>query len=227
MDTPKRSPPCTRAWTWLRISDMRTLKPIVFALCLVPLAWLVWLAGSGGLGANPIEAVNRYLGDWALRFLLIALTVTPLRDVTGWAGWVRLRRMLGLFAFAYAFLHVSSYVGLDQFFAWPEIWADIVKRRYITVGLLVFTILAVLAATSPKSMVKRLGGRRWKKLHTLAYIAGIGAVFHYFMMIKADLLLPSIHAAILAALLGWRLAGRLKRRTRSKATRRGPSVQTV
>ncbi len=204
---------------------MRTLKPAVFALCLTPLAWLVWQAAAGGLGANPIEAVNRFLGDWALRFLLITLSVTPLRDATGWAGWVRLRRMLGLFAFAYAFLHVASYVGLDQFFAWPEIWADIVKRRYITVGLLVFTALAVLAATSPKAIIKRLGGRRWKKLHTLAYMAGVGAVFHYFMMIKADLLLPSVHAAVLAALLGWRLAGRLKRQGKNTAARR--KIQTV
>ncbi len=190
----------------------QAVRPAIFALCLLPLAWLAWRAGTSGLGANPIEAVNRYLGDWALRFLLIALAVTPITKLTGWTWLMRRRRMVGLFAFAYATLHVSSYVGLDQFFDFAAIGADIVKRNYITVGMACYTILLALAVTSPKAMVKRLGAKRWKALHRLAYAAGIGAVFHYAMMIKADLREPLIYAGILAVLLAWRVAARIKRR---------------
>ncbi len=134
----------------------RIAKPVVFALCLTPLAWLAWLAWTAGLGANPIEATNRFLGDWALRFLLITLALTPVRGLTGWVVLIRFRRMLGLFAFTYVVLHLSSYVVLDQFFDWREIWTDIVKRRYITVGMISFSLLVPLAVTSTKGMVKRL-----------------------------------------------------------------------
>ncbi|MFQ5764081.1 MAG: sulfite oxidase heme-binding subunit YedZ, partial [Rhodospirillales bacterium] len=132
------------------------VKPLVFVAALGPLGWLAWVAafgdlGPGGpLGANPIQYVIRYLGDWAIRFLLMALAVTPLRGITGWATLTRFRRMLGLFAFFYASLHLSSYIGLDQFFDWEAIWRDIVKRNYITVGMLTFTMLVPLAATSTK-----------------------------------------------------------------------------
>ena len=159
----------------------RIVKPLVFAACLGPLAWLIWTAATtgvgptGGLGANPIEAINRYLGDWAIRFLLGALAVTPLRGLTGWRWPMRFRRMVGLFAFFYAVLHVSSYVGLDQFFDWPEIWKDIVKRNFITVGMATFTMLTPLAITSTNKMIKRLGGRNWSRLHRLAYVAGVTA----------------------------------------------------
>lgn len=187
-------------------------KPAVFALCLAPLAWLVGQFLAGGLGANPIEATNRFLGDWALRFLLIALAVTPLKDLSGWAAVMRFRRMLGLFAFFYVSLHVASYVVLDQFFAWGEIWSDIVKRRYITVGMIAFVLLIPLAITSTKGMIKRLGGRRWTRLHMLVYGAAVLAVFHFFMMVKADIREPLISAAILAVLLGYRVVTRLRRR---------------
>ncbi len=194
-------------------------KPLVFTACLLPLAWLVWLTTSGGLGANPIEATNRFLGDWALRFLLIALAVTPLRIVSGRAAVVRFRRMLGLFAFAYAALHLSSYLVLDQFFDWPAVWKDIVKRWYITVGMTTFALLVPLAITSTKGMIKRLGGRRWQMLHRLVYAAGIGAVFHFYMMVKADVREPLIYAAILALLLGIRVVVRLRRKPgRPRAT---------
>jgi len=183
----------------------RLFKPGVFLLCLLPLAVIFERAAVGGLGANPIETVNRFLGDWALRMLLVTLAVTPLVHIGGWPVLVRFRRMLGLFAFFYAVLHVANYVVADQFFNWADIWADIVKRNYITVGMVVISILTVLAATSPKAMIKKLGAKRWRKLHRLVYVAGIGGVFHYWMMVKADLLLPQIHAAILAVLLGYRL----------------------
>lgn len=180
-------------------------KPAVFAACLAPVAWLVWLGASGGLGANPIEAAVRYCGDWALRFLLIALAVSPLRAFTGWATVMRFRRMLGLFAFFYVVLHVAGYVGLDQFFAWKAIWADVVKRRYITFGMLAFVLLLPLAVTSTKGMIKRLGAARWQRLHRLVYPAAILAVVHFFMMVKADIREPAVYAAVLAVLLGARL----------------------
>ena len=132
-------------------------KLAVFALCLAPLVWLAAQVFLGGLGANPIEATNRFLGDWALRFLLIALAVTPVKDLTGWTIIMRFRRMLGLFAFFYVSLHLASYVVLDQFFAWSEIWGDIVKRRYITVGMVAFVLLIPLAITSTKGMIQAPG----------------------------------------------------------------------
>lgn len=196
-----------RAWTLRSIS-----KPLVFLAALGPLAWLVGQALFGYLGVNPIETVNRFLGDWALRFLLIALAVTPVRIVTGWSWLARFRRMLGLFAFFYAALHLSSYIGIDLFFDWAALWKDVVKRRYITVGMTAFLILLPLAATSTKGMIRRLGGRRWQRLHRLVYAAGVLAVMHHWMMVKADISLPALHAAILAVLLGIRVAVWMKGR---------------
>jgi methionine sulfoxide reductase heme-binding subunit len=183
-------------------------KPALFVLCLMPLAWLGWRAASGGLGVNPIEAVNRFLGDWALRFLLISLAVSPVKVIFGWPLVMRFRRMLGLFAFFYVALHLSSWIVLDQFFAWRHIWADIVKRPFITIGMLAFVSLVPLAATSTSGMVKRLGARRWKRLHMLVYPAAALACFHFFMMVKADIREPMVYAGILALLLGWRLVSR-------------------
>ncbi len=203
-------------------------KPLVFALCLLPLAWLVWQAlfVPFGLGANPIDAVNRHLGDWALRFLLISLAVSPIREITGWTVVMRFRRMLGLFAFFYVVLHLSSWIGLDQFFAWQHIWADIVKRPYITVGMLAFALLIPLAATSTAGMIKRLGARAWKRLHRLVYPAAMLACFHFYMLVKADIREPLIYAAVLAVLLGWRLATRWRPRSaRRDAAARPASVR--
>lgn len=183
-------------------------KPVVFVLCLVPLAWLGWRAATGDLGVNPIEAVNRFLGDWALRFLLISLAVSPAKDILCWPLVMRFRRMLGLFAFFYVALHLSSWVALDQFFAWPHIWADIVKRPFITIGMLAFVLLVPLAATSTSGMIKRLGAKRWKRLHMLVYPAAALASLHFFMMVKADVREPLIYATILALLLGWRAFSR-------------------
>ncbi len=180
-------------------------KPVVFLACLIPLGWIVWRAVTGDLGANPVEAVNRHLGDWAIRSLLLALAVTPMVRLTGKPVVMRFRRMLGLFAFFYAALHISNYVIADQAFNWADIWADIVKRKFITVGMATFLILLPLALTSTKGMIKRLGGKRWRKLHRIVYLAGIGAVVHYTMMVKADLMQPALHAAILLILLTYRL----------------------
>ena len=187
-------------------------KPGVFLLGLTPLGWLAWQWAYAGLGANPIEATIRFLGDWGLRFLLLSLTVTPLRELFGWVVLVRFRRMMGLFAFFYGALHLSSYIGLDQFFDWAAIWADIRKRIYITFGMTAFVLLAPLAATSTKGMIKRLGGPRWKRLHMLTYPASMLAVTHYYLLVKADVREPLLYAGILALLLGYRVMQRLRKR---------------
>lgn len=186
---------------------VRYAKPVVFVVSLVPFALLLKaaLTDLDALGANPIEAVNRYLGDWALRFLLITLAVTPLKQLTGWHELVRWRRMLGLFAFFYAALHVASYTGLDQQFNWDEIIKDVIKRPFITLGFVSFVLLIPLAVTSTNAMLRRLGGRRWRNLHRLVYVIGITVVLHFFWMVKSDIREPLLYGVILALLLGYRL----------------------
>ncbi len=198
------SPPISRTWSWGAFVR-RWLKPVVFVLCLLPVAWLIYRTFTNDLGANPIEAIIRYLGDWALRFLLIALAVTPVRMLTGWLVVARLRRMLGLYAFFYVVMHILSYVVLDHMFDWLTIWKDIVKRYYITVGMAALLTLIPLAITSTDGMIRRLGGRAWQRLHMLVYAAGILGVIHYFLMIKAGYQEPLIYAVILAGLFGVRL----------------------
>jgi len=184
---------------WLKL-----FKPLVFLLCLYPLGFLVFGAFNNLLGANPVEAMTRTTGDWTLYFLLITLTVTPLRKLSGWSWLLRYRRMLGLFAFFYACMHFLTYVWFDQFFDLGDIVADIIKRPFITVGFICLLALLPLAVTSTNKMMRRLG-RNWKRLHQLIYpIAGLG-VLHYFMMVKADYKQPLIIGLILAALLGYRL----------------------
>lgn len=180
-------------------------KPLAFFAALLPFAWLLWLGLSDQLGANPIETITRYTGDWTLRFLLITLAVTPLRKLCNWNWLMRFRRMLGLFAFFYAALHFSTYIVLDQFFAWEHILDDIAERPYITVGFACFLLLIPLAVTSTNAMVRRLGGRRWQLLHRSVYAIAIGGVVHFLWLVKADLREPLIYAAILAVLLGYRL----------------------
>jgi len=199
-------------------SDQRVrwiAKPAVWVLALAPLAWLAWQVAHQQLGPNPAEAMNRFLGDWALRLLWIALAVTPIRIVTGNATVVRFRRLLGLFAFFYVALHLLSYVAVDQFFDWAAIWNDIVKRTYITLGMAAFLVLAALAATSTKGMIKRLGGRNWNRLHKGVYLAGVLAAIHFIMMRKGFQLEPLIYAGILAGLLATRLVHTLKKRTKT------------
>ena len=185
------------------------LKPLSFAACLVPLAALGWRAFGGHLGANPIETITHTTGDWALRFLLISLSVTPVRHITGWNPLIRFRRMVGLFAFFYASLHLLTYVWLDQFFDWSHMLADVGKRPFITVGSAALASLVPLAATSTAASIRWLGGRRWQKLHRLAYVAAGFAVIHYYWLVKADVRLPLAYAAVLTGLLGFRLARRI------------------
>ncbi|WP_448207080.1 sulfite oxidase heme-binding subunit YedZ [Azospirillum sp. sgz302134] len=183
----------------------RAAKPALFVLALLPMGWTVWLALTGGLGAEPVAEGVRQTGLWALRFLLIALAVTPLRVLTGVAALARFRRMIGLFAFAYAVVHVLSYVVVDQFFDWAAIWKDIVKRPYITVGMGAFVILSALAATSTDRMVRRLGGRRWRALHKAVFAAGAAGCLHYMMLVKGWQIPPFVYGGVFAALVGVRL----------------------
>jgi sulfoxide reductase heme-binding subunit YedZ len=177
------------------------LKPAVFAACCLPLAKLALDAFTGGLGANPVEAGMNRLGFWTLTFLAIALAPTPAHDLLGWRWPQRLRRMLGLFAFAYATLHLSWYAGVDKFFDVGEIAADVTKRRFQAVGFGAWLLLVPLAATSTDRMVRRLGYRRWKLLHRLVYVAAALGVVHFVWRVKADLRRPSIFALAIGALL--------------------------
>jgi len=165
---------------------------------------LIWSGFQQQLGANPAETIIRSLGDWALYFILMTLAVTPLRRVFNWTMLIRVRRMLGLFVFFYACLHLIGYVWFDQFFDWNEIIKDIIKRPFITLGFATFLLLLPLALTSTNSMMKRLK-KNWKKLHQLVYPISIMATLHYFWMIKADFRQPALVAFILAILLGYRL----------------------
>ena len=180
------------------------LKPLLFVACLVPAAQLAYEAYTGDLGVNPIEYITRFTGSWALIILIASLAVTPLRRITGRNELIKLRRMLGLFAFFYAALHFATYVGLDLFFDFSAVGKDIVKRPYITVGFLAFVIMVPLAATSTAGMIRRLG-KRWQQLHRLVYVAAIAGVIHFYWLVKADITRPAQYGAVLALFLGYRL----------------------
>ena len=179
------------------------IKVAVFCASLLPCLWLVADGLAGRLGANPIETVSHRTGSWTLRFLLLTLAVTPLRRLLGWPWLIRLRRMIGLFAFFYAVLHFLTYLVLDQFFAWDEIAKDIIKRPYITIGFAAFLLMWPLAITSTNRMQRRLG-RNWQRLHRLVYVVAVGGVLHYLWLVKADVREPVVYGLILIALLAYR-----------------------
>lgn len=193
----------------MRLSEraIGAVKVLIFLVALVPLVRLLLgiFAFPDWLGANPAEFITRSLGDWALRLLLLTLAVTPLRKVSGWAWLARLRRMLGLYAFFYVVLHVSSYVTFDHVFDIGAIVVDVVKRPFITVGFLSLLLLLPLAVTSTNAMVRRLGARRWRALHRIVYAVAPLAVLHFWWMVKRDITEPVIYALVLAILLGYRL----------------------
>ena len=190
------------------------IRLAAFLACAAPAVILLsdWFALR--LGANPIEAVIHSTGEWALRMLLITLAVTPLRRLTGLHWLIRLRRMLGLYAFFYACLHLAAYAWLDLYFDWPAIAADILDRPFITVGFAAFVLLIPLALTSTRGAMRRLGGRRWQALHRSLYGIAILAVVHYWWLVKADLSKPLIYALILVLLLGLRAVWREQERRR-------------
>ena len=187
------------------------LKPLVFLLCLIPFGQLAYNAYTGDLGVNPIETITRFTGSWALIFLLGSLAVTPLRRLTRWNELIKFRRMLGLFAFSYALAHFSTYLVLDLFFDWAAIGKDILKRPYVTAGFTAFVLMIPLAITSTAAMIRRLG-KRWQQLHRLVYLAAIGGVIHFYWLVKADIRRPAQYGAVLALLLGYRLAVKLRPR---------------
>lgn len=198
----------------LTSGNVTRLKRLLFLLALAPLFRLVFLGVNDDLGANPVEFIIRSLGTWALTFLLITLAITPLRKLTG-ANWLaQLRRMLGLYAFFYALLHMAAYVGLDQWFDWQAIGKDIAKHPFILAGFSAFVLLIPLAATSTNAMMKRLK-KNWQKLHTLVYPIALLGVLHYFWLVKKDVTQPLVYAAVLAMLLGIRLIEKLRRQTSS------------
>ena len=185
------------------------VKPFVFLACLIPALLLGWDAFTGGLGVNPIEDITHRTGDWALRFLLVTLAVTPLRWLAGWNGLVRFRRMIGLFAFFYAVLHFSTYLVFDHFFDLLLIIDDVAERRYVTAGFVGFVLMIPLAVTSTQGWIRRLG-RRWAVLHRLVYASAVAGVVHFLWLVKIDIGEPLIYAVILAILLGARLAHRYR-----------------
>jgi len=195
---------------------IRYLKIILFLLSLVPFAVLSWRffgphpldmsTWGAQLGANPIETLEHGFGDWTLRFLLITLSITPLRKLTRRPELIRFRRMLGLFAFFYGCLHFSVYLVVDKFFNWHEILEDIGRRKFITVGFTAFVLLIPLAVTSTAGWIRRLGGKRWQMLHRLIYVSAICGVIHYLWLVKADIRKPLEYGAILVVLLSYRLA---------------------
>ena len=181
------------------------IKICVFLLALLPLTKLGMNTYWDKLGANPIEKITRTTGYWTLTFLLISLSLTPLRRLSGCQWLMRIRRMLGLYAFLYGSLHFITYIVLDQFFDWEAILKDIIKRPYITVGFPAYLLLIPLAITSTDAMTRRLGGKRWRLLHKLVYLSAIGGVIHYWWLVKKDLTNPLSFAILLSLLLGLRL----------------------
>jgi methionine sulfoxide reductase heme-binding subunit len=217
----------TRKWT----------KVVVFLACLIPFDMLLWRAFHNGLagfpdnmdfGPNPIEFITHATGDWTIRFLVITLAITPLRKTLRLPQLIRFRRMLGLFAFFYACLHFGTWIGLDKFFAWSEMWKDVLKRRFITVGFAAFVLMIPLAITSTAGMIRRLGGRRWQLLHRAIYASAILGVIHYYWLVKSDERKPLLYASLVAILLIWRFGAWLYRRaqgaTATGANRAEPST---
>jgi len=203
-------------------------KPIVFAVALVPAAFMLWAALNGRLGADPLKEITHETGDWTLRFVVITIAITPLRRFSGWNALIRFRRMIGLFAFFYGSVHFLIYVIADRFAGLEfrdgilalatvrelaaSIWDDIYKRPYITVGFTGFVAMIPLAVTSTAGWIRRLGGRNWNRLHRLVYVTAVAGVVHYWWLVKADIRHPALYAALVTLLLGVRVVFLLQKR---------------
>lgn len=200
----------------------KILKPIVFLAALLPVARLVYYFRTDNLGANPIEAITHSTGTWTLVFVLITLSITPLRRLSGMLWMVQYRRMVGLFAFFYGVLHFMTYIWLDQSFDIHSIIKDVYKRPFITAGFTAFVLMIPLALTSTKGSIRRLG-KSWVKLHRLIYVTAIAGVTHYIWLVKKDIRVPLIYAAILTVLLGYRIVIQLLDRARKNPPVQRPS----
>ncbi len=224
---PIRSPVSTLAWicanfietVWKKILFSRWTKATLFAVCLIPAALLVWRGFQGDLTANPVEYIEHNTGDWTIRFLLITLSVTPLRKIFTQPLLTRYRRMLGLFSFFYVCVHMLMYLTFDQMFDPAAIWADVVKRPYITVGTAGLLMLIPLAVTSTAAMVRRLGPKRWQLLHRLIYFATLAGIIHFYWLVKSDIREPLMYGVILALLMLFRVRMWLSNKPTSAETR--------
>jgi sulfoxide reductase heme-binding subunit YedZ len=196
-----RNRPARRTSSGFRISWP---KSAVFVAALLPLAWIAWKFAHDKLGANPIRELEIETGLWTLRLLAVTLSITPIRKAFGWNFLVKYRRMLGLFTFSYATIHLLMWAGVDWFFAWGDMGHEIAKHRYILVGMLTWLIMVPLAITSTKGWVRRLG-KRWTALHRLIYAAAITGTIHYLWAVKKDTFFPVVYLAVFALLLGYRV----------------------
>src|SRR3954469_15552787 len=184
----------------------RWVKLVVFLLCLGPAVYLGWRFYNQDLTANPLEYITHFTGDWGIRMIAAALAITPLRKLLRLPDLIKFRRMIGLYAFFYASLHLLAYLWLDRLFDFHDIAKDIAKRPFITVGFATFMLMLPLAITSTKGWIRRMGGKRWQLLHRLVYFSGIAAVVHYYWLVKSDVRLPLMYGAIIGVLLLYRLA---------------------
>jgi sulfoxide reductase heme-binding subunit YedZ len=198
----------------------RPVKVLVFLLCLAPAFYLGWRFYREDLTANPLEYITHFTGDWALRLIAATLAITPLRKLLHLADLIRFRRMIGLYAFFYASLHLLTYLWLDRLFDFHDITKDIAKRPFITVGFAAFVFMLPLAITSTKGWIRRLGGKRWQLLHRLVYLSGIAAVIHYKWLVKSDFRLPYLYGTIIGVLLFYRIATWVRGRIAVAAVRR-------
>jgi len=205
-------PPPGKGEPLRKILSSKWIKLPVFALCLVPLGQLAWRALHQDLTANPIEYITHQTGDWTLRFVLVTLAVTPARKLLRLPELIRFRRMLGLFAFFYGFLHFSTWIGLDKFFDWAEMLHDVRKRPFITAGFTGFALMIPLALTSTAGWIRRLGGKRWLALHRLIYVTAIAGVVHYYWLVKSDVRKPLFYGSLVALLLALRVGFWLAKR---------------
>jgi methionine sulfoxide reductase heme-binding subunit len=200
-----------------KILSSKWIKLPIFVLCLLPFGLLGWRALHNDLTANPIEYITHQTGDWTLIFVVITLAITPARKSLGLPELIRLRRMLGLFAFFYGLLHFSTWIGLDKFFDWAEMLHDVRKRPFITAGFTGFVLMIPLAVTSTAGWIRRLGGKRWLALHRLIYVTAVAGVVHYYWLVKSDVRKPVFYGALVTLLLAWRVGHWLSAR-RSKST---------
>jgi sulfoxide reductase heme-binding subunit YedZ len=201
---------------------LSTGKAGVFVLALLPAAWIAWQFAHDRLGVNPIRELEIQTGLWTLRLLAVTLMLTPARRLFGWNWLVKYRRMLGLFTFFYACVHLSMWAGVDWFFAWGDMWEEIVKHKYILIGMLTWFVMLPLAITSTKGWVRRLG-KRWTRLHRLVYVAAVTGTIHYLWAVKKDTFFPVVYFAVFALLLGYRFISARQKWSRARPTESGAS----
>ena len=210
-----------------KLLSSKWTKAVLFLLCLGPLAAIIWPFVRAYTVPNPLEFIQHGTGDWTLRFLVITLTITPLRQILHLPELIRFRRMLGLFAFFYACLHFTTYLLFDKVFDVHEIWKDVYKRPFITVGFLAFTLLVPLAITSTAGWIRRLGGRRWRMLHRAIYVSAVCGVIHYYWLVKSAVIRPIFYGVLVGLLLAWRAGDWFLRRRRTALANAAPRQSPI